>query len=197
MTEINKTYQRAVEQIKEAILKCQYTAAKQVNAVQLALYYGVGKYVSQNSRKGTWGTGAIATIAEQLHKELPGLRGFSDRNIRNMRTFYEEWNELDGNLAVATAKLQQTENEMITNSAATAAKLREEQSDIQIPSFGTFHESGFLDISFTNHLLILSKVKDKEQRLFYIRLCATQHLSKTALQTCLSRPAYDLSSHLG
>lgn len=43
----------------------------------LALYYGVGKYVSDNTRRGVWGTGAIATISEQLRRELPGLRGFS------------------------------------------------------------------------------------------------------------------------
>ena len=27
----------------------------------------------------------------ELEKELPGLRGFSATNIKNMRSFYEEW----------------------------------------------------------------------------------------------------------
>ena len=27
----------------------------------------------------------------ELQKELPGLRGFSATNIKNMRSFYEEW----------------------------------------------------------------------------------------------------------
>ena len=58
----------------------------------LALYYGVGKYVSDNTRKGVWGTGAIETISEQLRRELPGLRGFGVSNIKNMRQFYESWN---------------------------------------------------------------------------------------------------------
>ena len=31
------------------------------------------------------------TISQQLQKELPGLRGFSATNIKNMRSFYEEW----------------------------------------------------------------------------------------------------------
>ena len=100
------SYASAAEQIKEAILSSQYTAAKQVNAAQLSLYYGVGRYVSQNTRKGVWGTGAIKAISEQLHKELPGLRGFSERNIKNMRAFYEAWKELDTNSAVVTAELE-------------------------------------------------------------------------------------------
>lgn len=41
------------------------------------------------------GKGAIDAISERLEKELPGLRGFSARNLRNMRTFYEEWAFLD------------------------------------------------------------------------------------------------------
>ena len=30
-------------------------------------------------------------ISERLQQELPGLRGFSSSNIKNMRLFYEEW----------------------------------------------------------------------------------------------------------
>ena len=117
------SYTTAAEQIKEAILSSQYTAAKQVNTVQLSLYYGVGRYVSQNTRKGVWGTGAIKAISEQLHKELPGLTGFSERNIKNMRAFYEAWQELDTNLEIAISKLQMLDNKGLINSAATVAEL--------------------------------------------------------------------------
>ena len=120
------SYTTAAEQIKEAILSSQYTAAKQVNAVQLSLYYGVGRYVSQNTRKGVWGTGAIKAISEQLHKELPGLRGFSERNIKNMRAFYEEWQGLDTNLEITVSKFQISDNEGLINSAATAAEMPEQ-----------------------------------------------------------------------
>ncbi len=33
----------------------------------------------------------------QQKRELPGLKGFSARNLRYMRTFYEEWRVLDAN----------------------------------------------------------------------------------------------------
>ena len=117
------SYTTAAEQIKEAILSSQYTAAKQVNTVQLSLYYGVGRYVSQNTRKGVWGTGAIKAISEQLHKEPSGLRDFSERNIKNMCAFYEAWQELDTNLEIVISKLQMFDNKSFINSAATAAEL--------------------------------------------------------------------------
>ena len=89
-----QTYTEAVRVIKEAILRSQYRAASSANKEQLSLYYGIGCYVSKNSREGFWGKSAIETISQQLQKELPGLRGFSATNIKNMRSFYEEWSPI-------------------------------------------------------------------------------------------------------
>ena len=70
------------------------------------LYFAIGRYISLHSRDGFWGTGAIDIISQKLQNELPGLRGFSARNLKNMRTFYEEWSFLEGNPAVLTAELE-------------------------------------------------------------------------------------------
>ncbi len=93
---IPSDYNQAAEIIKTAILQGQYQALKDENRVQLAVYFGVGKYVSFNSRKGgAWGTGALEAISERLRKILPGLRGFSANSLKNMRKFYEQWSMLD------------------------------------------------------------------------------------------------------
>ena len=84
-------YKQAVSVIKEAILQSQYRAAKMITGEQLSLYFGIGKYVSRRSSEEKWGTSVIDKISEQLRRELPGLRGFSSRSIRNMRAFYEFW----------------------------------------------------------------------------------------------------------
>ena len=84
-------YQQAVAVIKQAILQSQYRACKLVTGEQLSLYFGIGGYVSQHTRQERWGTSAVNSISEQLRRDLPGLRGFSAQNIRNMRTFYEFW----------------------------------------------------------------------------------------------------------
>ena len=83
-----------VKAIKTAILRSRYVAARLANGEMLKLYFAIGGYVSSNSRNGRWGTGVIDEISRLLQKELPGLRGFSAQNMRNMRLFYEEWNEL-------------------------------------------------------------------------------------------------------
>lgn len=73
------------------------------NAEQLGLYYAIGGYVSSNTREGFWGTGALTSISERLQSKLPGLRGFSERNLKYMRTFYEEWSPLLGSDSVNSA----------------------------------------------------------------------------------------------
>ena len=92
---MNKTtmldFAEDVRVIKAAILKSRYVAARLANAEMLKLYFAIGAYVSRNSREGRWGTGAVDEISRLLQKELPGLRGFSAQNMRNMRQFFEEW----------------------------------------------------------------------------------------------------------
>ena len=65
----------AVQAIKHAILQSQQRALAAINQEQLALYYGIGRFVSINTRNKNWGKGFIEAVSEQLRKELPGLRG--------------------------------------------------------------------------------------------------------------------------
>ena len=92
----------AVNVIKSAILQSQSRAVRMISGTQLSLYFGIGLYVSANSRKGTWGTGAIKFISEQLRRELPGLRGFSEESIKKMRTFSEFWSQYLNRSPMAT-----------------------------------------------------------------------------------------------
>jgi hypothetical protein len=50
--ERKENYALAVRAIKTAILQGQYTAAKDTNRIQLATYFAIGKYISENSRHG-------------------------------------------------------------------------------------------------------------------------------------------------
>ena len=81
----------AVKDIKLAILQARANAARLANAEALKLYFYVGGYISKKTRSAKWGSGAIDALSNQLQVELPGLRGFSATNIKNMRAFFEFW----------------------------------------------------------------------------------------------------------
>lgn len=177
-------YDEAVQVIKTAILESQYDAARYSNEKQLGLYYGIGKYVSVNSRNGFWGKGAIDTISERLSKELPGLRGFSGRNLRYMRMFYEEWSDLDN---TDTNNLIEEE----ANLAFTSAKNKIDVIwHLEVPKDDTFPQSDFCRIGFTQHRTILEKVKDKDERYYYIKHCADQQYTVEELLSSIARDDY-------
>ena len=187
MNEITTTVREAVSAIKTAILQSQYKASKAVNHEQLGLYFGIGRYISVNSRQGFWGTNAIETISEQLQKELPGLRGFGPRNLKNMRTFFEEW-------------------QVIFNSAATAAELNADTQQLSVndkkvvdcgllyanrqPMAAKSEIEEFLSLSFSHHIEILTRVKDVEERIFYIRQAYRNQWNKYQLRDILKADLY-------
>ena len=103
--EIRK-YQNEVDIIKTAILQSQVRAAKAVNLEQLALYYGIVRYISANTRNKNGGTGAIETISKRLRLELPDLRGFGVSSLKNMRIFYEAWQMIEPNSPIAIGELE-------------------------------------------------------------------------------------------
>ena len=185
---MDQKYRDAVQLIKTAILQSQYEAAKFANEKQLMLYFGIGKYISLNSRNGFWGQGAIDTISEQLTRELPGLRGFSSRNLRNMRVFYEEWSTLD------------TSNNENYNLAEASAK-SSYGFDVQIwqkrlPNIESFSVEAFLGISFSNHLLIISKVKSYDERIFYIKRSASEKYSLEQLKRSIAANDFEHQGNL-
>jgi len=170
-------YNAAVQTIKEAILRSQYQAAKLVNREMLSLYYGIGRYISANSREGFWGTGAIKTISERLRKELPGLKGFSQTNLKYMRIFYEEWSpiiEAKNHKSSAVADEINTDSLLPVKSSTTADDLER-----------------FLNLSFSHHIIILAEEKNIEKRWKYISLAIENKWDKRFLKTQIKENVAD------
>ena len=189
-------YNDAVNAIKTAILQGQYEAAKGVNRIQLALYYAIGKYLSQHTRKGVWGEGALAAISEQLRKDLPGLRGFSETQMKDMRRFYEAWKMLDNNMTVATAEITSC------NSAVTTAELQDKEYQIDIfhtltiTNIPEFPVDDFFKVPFTHHSAIIIGTKDTSARYYYIHRTAEEHLAVKKLRQLIKEDAFHSQGHI-
>lgn len=199
---------QAVADIKAAILQGQYEACKGVNRIQLAVYFGIGKYVSQHSRKGTWGMSALEVISNQLRRELPGLRGYSATSLRNMRKFYENWIMLDGNSASALAELQSTDNQhdiksastLANNSPTAIADISSVATDernaidiyhtIQAPVTEHFPIEDFFRVPFTHHIRIIEGTKEIAAQYYYIHRTAEENLSEKEVIRLAKENAY-------
>src|SRR6185312_7075728 len=139
------------------IVQSRYIAARLANSEQLTLYLKTGRMLAEKIAKEKWGNSIVDHIAEDLQKQLPGLRGFSARNLRSMRRFYDEYQSVIIWQSV-TAKL--------------------DIAQLTIDSV----QDVFWRISFTHHLLLLNKCKTNEERFFYINQCAHEFWSVRVLE---------------
>lgn len=202
---------QAVETIKTAILQGQYEALKGTNRIQLAVYFAIGKYLSNNTRRLPYGAGALKAISDQLLRELPGLRGYSATNLKYMRLFYEAWQMLDVDSSVATDNSQSTiamaessqessvatDESLITKSSVVTDELQVADNKIDIyhsiciPNAVEFPVEDFFSVPFTHHVEIYQKNKDLEARYYYIHRTAREHLSVDALEKLIKQQAYE------
>ena len=176
------SYRDAVKKIKNAILQSRYRTAQSANSELLNLYYGVGGYISSNTRDGQWGTGAIEAISRQLQGEIPGLHGFSPSNMKNMRIFFEYWqSDLEPNRQSVTADLSNdkiAENNFIIIRQLPTAELEESK------------KAAFYRVGFTHHREILRKCKTSDERWYYILRCANEFWSVQTLKDHLRADVY-------
>lgn len=120
---LEKDFKEIFRNIKNEILTAQYDIYKSANTRTLALYSYLGKIIDENAK---YGSGFINNLSVALKINFPNIKGFSERNLTNMKRYY----------------LECKKNERLK-------KLTE-----QIP--------------WSHNMLIFSKIKDEEQREWYI-----------------------------
>ena len=182
---------QAVEVIKTAILQGQYEANKDVNRIQLAVYFAIGKYLSKNTRNLEYGAGGLKAISDQLHRELPGLRGYSATQLNEMRRFYEAWQMLDVKSSVVTDKSQNQDLSVVTDEMQSTEDQIDIYHSIAIPNLAEFPVEDFFGVPFTHHTRIMAMTKDLEARYYYIHRTAEEKLSVEALEKLIKQQAYE------
>ena len=174
---LHNQYNKAAEIIKTAILQSQYEASKDINRIQLGLYFGIGKFLSEKTRNAKWGTNALQFISDKLKSDLPGLRGFSATQLKDMRLFYEAWNMFDSNSSVVTDKIQVADKNLV--------------NQYILPNFAELPIDDFLRVPFTHHSKIISKIKDVDARYYYIHRTAEEHLSVEQLKKIIKNNDFE------
>ena len=143
---IDKNFKKVVESIKNEIYKTQTLIMTDANKRLLDLYFYVGKIVNENS---SWGNKFIESLSTEMKIEFPNIKGFSVRNIKNMKKFYQELST----------------NEKVQMASA------------QIP--------------WSHNMLILDKVKNEDERLWYMQKCVENGWSFDVLQIQIDTNLYE------
>src|ERR1700690_2713938 len=135
---MEKQYIDFIADLKRNIIQSRYIAARLANKEQLMLYFQTGKMLAEKIEAEEWGAKIVIQISEDLQKQLPGLKGFSYRNLMNMKRLFIEYQQLT---FLQTPSAQFKENPNITNSDLAES------------------HACFFNISFSHHLVLLNKCR--------------------------------------
>lgn len=87
---LDRSFQEITNNIKNAITKTQLEIMTDANKKLVNLYYNIGKVLEENSN---WGNKFIDNVAIELKISFPNLKGFSVRNLKYMKSFYNEYKD--------------------------------------------------------------------------------------------------------
>jgi predicted nuclease of restriction endonuclease-like (RecB) superfamily len=86
-------YDEFLQNLKQRIRTAQVKAVFAVNRELILLYWQIGRGILQRQREAGWGAKIIERLAADLHREFPGMTGFSRTNLLYMRAFAAAWPE--------------------------------------------------------------------------------------------------------
>ena len=182
-------------EIIDIILQHKSNASRAVNEELLLTAWYVGGYVSTKLKSKEWGSKVVSQLSEYIRSQHPDIKGYSKRNIYNMVMFYDEYSS---EMFIATIR-QYLNTEFVQPKTAQieASDHKQEIPVIVQPKTAQFVQSTvgqmpkILELTtLTNHIEILCRCKNNEERLFYILYANKEHLVKRELQRCISNQTY-------
>jgi predicted nuclease of restriction endonuclease-like (RecB) superfamily len=177
-------YAAFLTEVKGRIQSARLQAGRAVNRELVMLYWDIGRGIVEKQQTAGWGEAVVERLSSDLRAEFPDMRGFSARNIWDMRRFFEAYGT-DEFLRQAAAEI-----------SPRASKPH------RLP--GLFHEPAIVgpdpapilrqlvaEIPWGQHLVILNKLADPAARLFYLRATAQCGWSRSVLLNQIKGLAYE------
>ncbi|MFH1065942.1 MAG: PDDEXK nuclease domain-containing protein [Nanoarchaeota archaeon] len=177
-------YTRILESVVRQIEQSKLRAFSEVNKALLQAYWNIGKELSLNAK---YGKAVVERLSRDLRMRFPGIRGYSVRNLWNIKRFYETYRNLQPLAAelLISPKLQSVAIEL-TSSQKLQMASEELLSSQKLQS--AIAELLF-EIPWTNHLIILDMTNSLEERQFYLMMCAKEKWKvqelKCQINSCL------------
>lgn len=107
-----KGYASVLEAITGKIRAAQTRAMVVVNRELIDVYRDIGKTIYEQQQAAEWGSSVVEQLAKDLQKSFVGMRGFSSRNLWNMRDFYLSYAD-NQKLQAMTAEISWTHNVVV------------------------------------------------------------------------------------
>ncbi|GHT02856.1 hypothetical protein AGMMS49525_07000 [Bacteroidia bacterium] len=184
-TEIARTEQTFINEIKTIIQNGQSQAYRAINSAMVETYWNLGKRIVEQEQEGKeradYGSFLIKNLSDVLTKEFG--RGYSSPNLKLFRQFFLTFTE-DAKYYALCNKLQSTENQLIEKGYTVCSQFEKSRT-----LCGQFDNSVFNRLSWS-HIRRIMHVPNPEARDYYLREAAENTWSVRTLDRNISTLYY-------
>lgn len=111
-------------EVTKIIRDTQQQVFRLANTALIDLYWNIGAYLTSKIESAKWGDGVVSQLANYIARELPGQRGFSNKNLWRMKQFYETYRGSEEIVSTLLRQISWSHNCMIIS----RCKSQEERS---------------------------------------------------------------------
>lgn len=176
------TYKQLLGSIKQQVQSAQAKAALAVNSSLIQLYWNMGKMIADNQALFEGRSNYVEQLAKDLRAEFPEMKGFSRANLFFIRKFYQFYSGSPSVLQVVRLE----ENSPIPVSVQQPAALNNDDSVQQAVRLSNLLAS----VPWGQHVVIINKLKDPEEALFYLHQTVENNWSRAILTLQIEQDLY-------
>lgn len=111
-------YKVFLSTLKEEIISTRQKAYRTINKQLVELYLRIGKGIYEKIEVSKWGEGIVEALATDLQEEFSDMKGFSSRNLWEMKKLYETYKDKQ-KLQPVVAELSWSHNLLILHKTQT------------------------------------------------------------------------------
>ena len=167
---VGQEYSQWLAYLKEKISKSRLKAALKVNSELLALYWDLGKAITEKQEQANWGDKIISQLSTDLTAEFSDITGFSRTNLKYIRKWYQFYSTI-GQQIVGQSQAKQIYSESLNGQQPVGLL---QAIDIEYPTILGL-------IPWGHHIQIFTKTATVDEALFYVRQTAAYNWSRAVL----------------
>jgi predicted nuclease of restriction endonuclease-like (RecB) superfamily len=159
----DKAYSNWLKELKQKVRLVQIKAAVKVNSELLHFYWELGQDIVDKQKNTKWGDGFLKQLSIDLSSEFPDMKGFSLSNLKYIKQWHLFYSQELG-------KSQQAVGQISSHAFLQSEK-----------SFGQQAVAQLTQIPWGHNIAIITKCKNLDEALFYIRKTIQNNWSRSVL----------------
>lgn len=154
-----------------------------VNSELIRLYWYIGKNICILLNNSQYGDGIIKQVANDLKKEFPDMSGFSRSNLFAMKQFYLFYSQGSSIVQQLAGQSEQKVQQVVGFSPS-------QQIPPDSDEFFIMDQIPVVQIPWGHNVMIIRKIKDKHEALYYVQQTIENNWSRSILQMQIESNLY-------